>query len=87
MKTLDELLQEYEPERRAQLEREDAIYNSPETVAQRNERWRQHHENGVRQGWWDEEGNPLNSEEDDEDYDDGEGDEYDDPDHPAHKEE
>ena len=35
MKTMDELLAEYEPERLANLALEEAKYNSPEAVARR----------------------------------------------------
>jgi hypothetical protein len=71
VKTLDELLAEEEPERLKRLAEDDARTHTPEAIARHAQRLKEEHERGVRLGWWDEEGNPFETEVDD---DEAEGD-------------
>lgn len=57
--TLDDIFGEYETERLAQIDKDEAEYNKPENVARRKAKADREFRNGVEQGWWDEEGNPL----------------------------
>ena len=80
-KTLDELLAEEEAATAAQRAADLARFDSPEEVAKREARRVEEHERGVRNGWWDKDGNPLpqdgddESDEDDDGEDDGQPDE------------
>lgn len=65
--TLNDFMADFEAERLAQAEAEDAHYNAPEAVAKREAKRREEHERGVRLGWHDEDGNSLLPEEDEDD--------------------
>lgn len=69
-RTLDELLREYEPERQSQLDREDAEMADPKYQTRLAEKRAAEFQLGVRQGWWDVEGNPIARQPPDEDEDD-----------------
>lgn len=69
-KTLDELMAEYEPERLAELERQNAEYDSLQAVAAREARRKAEFELGVREGWWDKDGEPIPQPSDDDETDD-----------------
>lgn len=71
-KTLDELLAETEAERLAGIERDEARRASPEAQADLAAKKAREHALGVREGWWDEDGNPLAAEPDDEEGDEEE---------------
>lgn len=65
--TLGDIFDDYETERLAQIEKEQAEFDKPENVAKRKAKADAEHERGVRNGWWDADGNPLRDEfEDDE---------------------
>lgn len=71
--TLGDIFDDYETERLAKLAQEQAEYDKPENVAKRAAQTKAEHERGVRLGWLDKDGNPLNTdEESDEDEDDNE---------------
>lgn len=65
---------EYEVERLAQIDREEAARNTPESVAARDAKRQAEFDKGVRLGWWDAEGNSLIAETDDYDAEDAEDD-------------
>ena len=44
--------------------------NTPERIAERQAKAQAEHERGVRNGWWDANGDPLNQDEDDAEDDD-----------------
>jgi hypothetical protein len=71
-KTLDELMAEYEPERLAEIARDEARRNTPAAQAALEAKKREEFRRGVRLGWWDADGNPLTSEDE---PDEGEPDE------------
>ncbi len=66
---------EYETERLAQIDRDEAARNTPEAVAAREAKKAAEFDKGVRLGWWDAEGNSLAVETDDEDEEEDENDE------------
>lgn len=60
-------LEEYEKELAEKNAAEMAKYDSPEEVARREARRKEDFEKGVRLGWWDENGDPIPSDEDEDD--------------------
>lgn len=67
-------LEEYEKELAEKNAAELAKYDSAEEVAKREVRRKEEFEKGVRLGWWNEDGDPLESDEDAEDEDEDEDD-------------
>jgi hypothetical protein len=65
MAELNDFMADFEAERLAEIERDEARRNTPEAIAAREAKKRAEHEKGVRLGWWDEEGNSLIAETDD----------------------
>ena len=66
---------EYEVERLAQIEREEAVRDTPEAAAARKARKASEFAKGVRLGWWDVDGNvlvPETDEDEDEEADEDE---------------
>lgn len=59
VKTLDELLAEEEAATATERAADLARYDSPEEVAKREARRQADHEQGVRLGWWDENGDSV----------------------------
>ena len=76
MKTMGELMDEYEAERLAQIDADEARRNTPEAIARSAAKKAEEHERGVRLGWWTADGEPIPS--DDSEDDDDEAAEYDD---------
>ena len=66
-RSLGELLNEWEPERLAEIAREEARANTPKARADLEAKKRDEFERGVRLGWWDADGVPLPQTEDEED--------------------
>lgn len=75
LKSLDELMAEDEAASSEARAADLAKYDSPEEVAKRDRRRREEHEQGVRLGWWNEDGEPINVEAEDDDEDETEDDE------------
>lgn len=73
MTTFHELFGEYEKERLEQSAKENAAYDAPEAVAAREKRQKEEFDAGVRNGWWDENGTPIEDENEDDDFDDEDG--------------
>ena len=73
--TLADLMPAYEAERAAEIERDEARRNTPEARAKNVAKVKEEHERGVRLGWWDEQGDPLElPSDDDADLDEQDGD-------------
>lgn len=73
--TLADLMDDYDAERIAELDREEARRNTPEAIARREAKRKEEFERGVRLGWHDEEGNPIASDDEDADEDEEESEE------------
>jgi hypothetical protein len=65
-RTLDELMGEYEVERLAEIEQAEARRNAPAERARLEAKRKEEFERGVRNGWWDADGNPIAQPGDDE---------------------
>jgi hypothetical protein len=65
-KSLFDLMNEETPADKAKREADLAKYDSPEEVAKREAKRKEEFERGVRLGWHDENGNPIDVEDDDE---------------------
>ena len=68
---MTDIFAEYEAERLKALEielaAEDAFAASPEGIALKAKQQADEHAKGVRLGWWDEDGNPIVSEDEEDD--------------------
>lgn len=65
--SLDDMMAEDEAARIEQTRRDLEIENLPENVAKRAAKRQEEFDRGVRLGWHDKDGNPINQETDDED--------------------
>lgn len=80
MTTFNELMADYDKERLAEIARDEARRATPEAMAAHAKRKADEFALGVREGWWDKDGNPIdppaedgiypNDGEDDQDLDD-----------------
>lgn len=69
MKTMADFMDEYDAERLAHIDADEARRNTPEYQAKIEEKREKEHLAGVRNGWWDEGGEPIQQSCDDEDDD------------------
>ncbi len=67
-KTLDELMGDWEAERLAQIAREEARRNAPAERARMEAKKKAEFDAGVRNGWWDANGNPIGDDDEDDPY-------------------
>jgi hypothetical protein len=66
MQTLDELMADFERERAEEIAKDEARRSTPKAIAAAQARRKEEFARGVRLGWWDSDGNPVEEDEDDE---------------------
>lgn len=67
--TLGDMMADYDAERLAEIERDEARRNTPEERARLEAKRKEEFERGVRLGWWTADGEPIDQPDESEDED------------------